>query len=101
MDVDEGGAPIRNPKAESYVPKLPAIGVKMSKGRRSEIERWADFLEQFLPWIALFDDRIQRSFIGQLPQRSPSSSLRLIRGRVCDLLELALEAVAAEFPARS
>ena len=43
MDVDEGGAPIRNPKAESYVPKLPAIdGVKMSKG----------------PWIALFDDRI-------------------------------------------
>lgn len=88
MDVDEGGAPIRNPKAESYVPKLPAIdGVKMSKGRRSEIEGWADFLEQFLPWIALFDDRIQRSFIGQLPQRSPSSSLRLIRGRVCDLLE--------------
>ena len=59
MDVDEGGAPIRNPKAESYVPKLPAIdGVKMSKGRRSEIEGWADFLEQFLPWIALFDDRI-------------------------------------------
>ena len=59
MDVDEGGAPIRNPKAESYVPKLPAIdGAKMSKGRRSEIEGWADFLEQFLPWIALFDDRI-------------------------------------------
>ena len=29
MDVDEGGAPLRNPKAESYVPKLPAIdGVK-------------------------------------------------------------------------
>ena len=54
-----GGAPIRNPKAESYVPKLPAIdGVKMSKGRRSEIEGWADFLEQFLPWIALFNDRI-------------------------------------------
>ena len=31
---------------------------RMSKGRRSEIEGWADFLEQFLPWIALFDDRI-------------------------------------------
>ncbi|OLP85772.1 hypothetical protein AK812_SmicGene33198 [Symbiodinium microadriaticum] len=59
MEVDEGGAPIRNPKAEAYVPKLPAIdGTRMSKGRRSEIEGWADFLEQFLPWIALFDDRI-------------------------------------------
>ncbi|CAE7591036.1 unnamed protein product [Symbiodinium sp. CCMP2592] len=59
MEVDEGGAPIRNPKAEAYVPKLPAIdGGKMSKGRRSEIEGWAEFLEQFLPWIALFDDRI-------------------------------------------
>ena len=58
MEVDEG-APIRNPKAEAYVPKLPVIdGARMSKGRRSEIEGWADFFEQFLPWIALFDDRI-------------------------------------------
>ena len=41
------------------MPKLPVIdGTRMSKGRRSEIEGWADFLEQFLPWIALFDDRI-------------------------------------------
>ncbi|CAE7332492.1 unnamed protein product, partial [Symbiodinium microadriaticum] len=58
MEVDEG-APIRNPKAEAYVPKLPVIdGARMGKGRRSEIEGWADFFEQFLPWIALFDDRI-------------------------------------------
>ena len=42
-------------------PSLPAIdGVKMSKGRRSEIAGWADFLEQPLPWIALFDDRIPK-----------------------------------------
>ena len=59
MEVDEGGAPIRNPKAENYVPKMPLLdGGKMSKGRRSEIEAWVDYLEVFLPWIALFDDRI-------------------------------------------
>ena len=59
MEVDEGGAPIRNPKAENYVPKMPLLdGSKMSKGRRSEIETWVDYLEVFLPWIALFDDRI-------------------------------------------
>ena len=41
MEVDEGGAPIRNPKAENYVPKMPLLdGGKMSKGRRSEIEAW-------------------------------------------------------------
>ena len=58
MEVDDG-APIRNPKAESYVPKLPMLdGSRMSKGRRSEIEAWVEYLEVFLPWIALFDDRI-------------------------------------------
>ena len=32
MEVDSGG-PIRNPKAESYVPKLPQIdGATMGKG---------------------------------------------------------------------
>ena len=59
MEVDEGGAPVRNPKAENYVPKMPLLdGGKMSKGRRSEIEAWVDYLEVFLPWIALFYDRI-------------------------------------------
>ena len=59
MEVDEGGAPIKNPKTEDYVPKMPLLdGSKMSKGRRSEIETWVDYLEVFLPWIALFDDRI-------------------------------------------
>ena len=59
MEVDEGGAPIRNPKTENYVPEMPLLdGSKMSKGRRSEIEIWVDYLEVFLPWIALFDDRI-------------------------------------------
>ena len=59
MEVDEGGAPITNPMAENYVPKMPLLdGGKMSKGRRSEIEAWVDYLEVFLPWIALFDDRI-------------------------------------------
>ena len=58
MEVDDG-APIRNPKAESYVPKLPMLdGSRMSKGRRSEIEAWVEYLEVFLPWIALFDDRV-------------------------------------------
>ena len=42
MEVDDG-APIRNPKAESYVPKLPMLdGSRMSKGRRSEIEAWVE-----------------------------------------------------------
>ena len=27
----------------------------MSEGRRAEIDGWTDFLEQLLPWIALFD----------------------------------------------
>ena len=59
MEVDEGGAPIRNPKPENYVPKMPLLdGGKMSKGRRSEIEAWVDYLEVFLLWVALFDDRI-------------------------------------------
>ena len=30
----------------------------MTRGRRSEIKAWVDYLEAFLPWIALFDDRI-------------------------------------------
>ena len=35
-------------------------GLKMSKGRRSEMETWINYFEVFLPWIALFDDRIPR-----------------------------------------
>ena len=63
MDVDEGGAPIRNPKAEFYVPKLPALdGSKMRRGRKTEIEAWVEYLEIFLPWLALFDDRIPPHF---------------------------------------
>ena len=27
MEVDEGGAPIRNPKAENYVPKMPLLEI--------------------------------------------------------------------------
>ena len=69
MHVDEGGAPIRNPKAESYVPKLPALdGSKMTRGRKAEIEAWVEYLEIFLPWLALFDDRIPgeiQSHFGQ------------------------------------
>ena len=56
MDVDTEVA-IRNPKAENYIPKIPSAA-KMGKGRRSEIEAWIDFLELFLSWVSLFDDRI-------------------------------------------
>ena len=48
------------PKLGSSVPPVPLQqldGSKMSKGR-SEIETWVDYLEVFLPWIALFDDRV-------------------------------------------
>ena len=46
MDVDEGGAPIRNPKAESYVPKLPALeGSKMTQG---EIEAWVEYMARLV-----------------------------------------------------
>ena len=45
MDVDKGGAPIRNPKAESYVPKLPALeGSKMTRGRKAEVPAMALFV---------------------------------------------------------
>ena len=55
----KGERPFGTPKPRRMCQKLPAIdGSRMSIGRRSEIEGWADFLEQFLPWIALFDDRI-------------------------------------------
>ena len=73
MEVDDGnGAPIRNPKADSYVPKLPMLdGGRMNKGRRAEIEAWVKYLEVFLPWIALFDDRIpsevQACFVKDKP----------------------------------
>ena len=44
------GSPIRNPKAESYVRKLPALdGSKMTQGRKAEIEAWMEYLEIFLP----------------------------------------------------
>ena len=66
MDVDEGGAPIRNPKAESHVLKLPAIdGAKM----RTDDPRSRDgqISGAIFAWIALFMMGFQRSFIGQLP----------------------------------
>ena len=45
MDVDKGRAPIRNPKAESYVPKLPALeGSKMTRGRKAEVPAMALFV---------------------------------------------------------
>ena len=80
MEVDEGGAPIRNPKAENYVPKMPLLdGSKMSRGRRSEIETWVEYLEVFLPWIALFDDRI------------PSEVQKYLTRRHCHLEQLTSE----------
>ena len=45
MEVDDGnGAPIRNPKADLYVPKLPMLdGGRMNKSRRAEFcERQAN-----------------------------------------------------------
>ena len=48
MEVDEGEASIRNPKAENYVPKMPLLdGLKMLKERRSEIETWVDSMIAF------------------------------------------------------
>ena len=56
MEVDEGGAPIR--KAEAYVP-MPAIdGTHEQKAVGLRSRAGQTFLNSFLPWIALFDDRI-------------------------------------------
>ena len=81
MDVDEGGAPIRNPKAESYVPKLPALdGWKMARGRKAEIEAWVEYLEIFLPWLALFDDRIPGEIQSHFGQDATVQNSRLSKG---------------------
>ncbi|OLP83684.1 hypothetical protein AK812_SmicGene35510 [Symbiodinium microadriaticum] len=81
MDVDEGGAPIRNPKAESYVPKLPALdGSKMARGRKAEIEAWVEYLEIFLPWLALFDDRIPGEIQSHFGQDATVQNSRLSKG---------------------
>ena len=81
MDVDEGGAPIRNPKAESYVPKLPALdGSKMTRGRKAEIEAWVEYLEIFLPWLALFDDRIPGEIQSHFGQETTVQNSRLSKG---------------------
>ncbi|CAE7450552.1 unnamed protein product, partial [Symbiodinium microadriaticum] len=91
MDVDEGGAPIRNPKAESYVPKLPALdGSKMTRGRKAEIEAWVEYLEIFLPWLALFDDRIPGEIQSHFGQETTVQNSRLSKGesvRGLDLLK--------------
>ncbi|CAE7703584.1 unnamed protein product, partial [Symbiodinium microadriaticum] len=81
MDVDEGRAPIRNPKAESYVPKLPALdGSRMSRGRKAEIETWVEYLEIFLPWLALFDDRIPGEIQSHFGQETTVQNSRLSKG---------------------
>ena len=81
MDVDEGRAPIRNPKAESYVPKLPALdGSKMARGRKAEIEAWVEYLEIFLPWLALFDDRIPGEIQSHFGQETTVQNSRLSKG---------------------
>ena len=81
MDVDEGGAPIRNPKAESCVPKLPALdGSKMTRGRKAEIEAWVEYLEIFLPWLALFDDRIPGEIQSHFGQEATVQNSRLSKG---------------------
>ena len=80
MDVDEG-APIRNPKAESYVPKLPALdGSKMTRGRKAEIEAWVEYLEIFLPWLALFDDRIPEEIQSHFGQKTTVQNSKLSKG---------------------
>ena len=89
MGSETGVGKVKRKQLQRTGPQvLPAIdGVKMSKGRRSEIEGWADFLEQFLPWIALFDDRIPEELYRAIASEVTIKQSSLIRGRVCDLLE--------------
>ena len=74
----KGKRRLETPKAEAYVPKLPAIdGTRMSKGCRFEIEGWVDFLEQLLPWIAFTMTQAvltaQKDILPLVGERRPKS----------------------------
>ena len=57
------------PQSRELCPKMPMLdGSRMSKGRRSKIEAWVDYLEAFIPCVALFDDQIPgevQKYIGK------------------------------------
>ena len=64
-----------SPKRRVSVACLILDGSKMTRGRKAEIEAWVEYLEIFLPWLALFDDRIPGEIsrtLGKNPQyRTP------------------------------
>ena len=53
----------------------------MSRGRKAEIETWVEYLEIFLPWLALFDDRIPGEIQSHFGQETHSTELQAVEGR--------------------
>ena len=52
----------------------------MAQVRKTEIEVWIEYLKIFLPWLALFDDRIPGKIPSHFGQNTTVQNSRLSKG---------------------